>query len=78
MSIAGKGMLNPNRSPYSSEEIDVLYQQIAEPGKIVIAEAIEHHRKSGELFSFAVSERLVVWQDGKMLILEAVQKNNRR
>jgi hypothetical protein len=49
----------------TTEEMDVLYQKIAEGSKVAIAEAIERHRRLGE--------SIAVWQDGKVVILEADQ-----
>jgi hypothetical protein len=42
-----------------------LYQKIFEGGKVAVAEAIERHRRLGE--------SIAVWQDGKVVILEADQ-----
>jgi hypothetical protein len=49
----------------TTEEMDVLYQKIAEGSKVAVAEAIERHRRLGE--------SIAVWQDGKVVILEADQ-----
>ncbi|WP_404790414.1 hypothetical protein [Altericista sp. CCNU0014] len=47
----------------TNEEIKTLHQKIAEGGKIAVAQAIARHRKLGE--------EIAVWQDGKVVILEA-------
>jgi hypothetical protein len=49
----------------TTEEMDRLYQKIAEGGKVAIAEALERHRKLGEA--------IAVWKDGKVVILSADQ-----
>jgi hypothetical protein len=41
--------------------------------KIAVAEAIERYRWLGESFGFAVLQRLAVWQDRQVVILEADQ-----
>jgi hypothetical protein len=49
----------------TTEEMDSLYQKIAEGGKVAIAEALERHRKLGE--------SIAVWKDGKVVVLSAEQ-----
>jgi hypothetical protein len=49
----------------TTEEMDRLYQTIAEGGRVAIAEALERHRKLGEA--------IAVWKDGKVVILSAEQ-----
>jgi hypothetical protein len=49
----------------TTEEMDRLYQKIAEGGKVAIAEALERHRKLGE--------SIAVWKDGKVVVLSADQ-----
>jgi hypothetical protein len=51
------------RNGMTTEEMDVLYQKIYEGGKVAVSEAIARHRKIGEA--------IAVWQDGKVVILEA-------
>ncbi len=53
----------------TTEEMDKLYQKIAEGGKVAVAEALERHRKLGE--------SIAVWQDGKVVILSADQISQR-
>jgi hypothetical protein len=49
----------------TTEEMNKLYEKIAEGGKVAIAEALERHRKLGE--------EIAVWKDGKVVILSADQ-----
>jgi transcriptional antiterminator Rof (Rho-off) len=49
----------------TTEEMDVLYQKIAEGSKVAVAEAIERHRRLGE--------SIAIRQDGKVVILKADQ-----
>jgi hypothetical protein len=49
----------------TDEEVRRIHQKIAEGGKVAVTEAIERHRRLGE--------SIAIWQDGKVVILEADQ-----
>jgi hypothetical protein len=49
----------------TDEEVRRIHQKIAEGGKIAVAEAIKRHRRLGE--------SIAIWEDGKVVILEADQ-----